>query len=369
MAADHDPRSIASRARPQAVQVRILALVLAAAGLWVAPAFILQIVFAAILVTAVWPLYRRLARGGTRAERKVFLPLAFTLAAALILLIPLAILGTEVVNDSEAIGRWLATAGRTGVPAPPWLGRVPIAGHWLGWWWLHHLQDPAGARALFGRVEANSVPQWLSALAGSLLSWAMFLFVTLLAFFVLLRAGERTSDTVRRLAERFYGEFGERFVGRLAEAVRGIVNGTLLVSFGEGLLIGLGYTAAGLPHPLSFTTATIGFALVPFGAWVAFGAASAVLVATGNPLAAALLFTYSSAVMLIGDNLVQPALIGNMIRLPFLWTFVGIFGGMYSFGVVGLFIGPAVMAALFLAWCEWQGIDLPRGHRKRTKPA
>ncbi len=96
--------------------------------------------------------------------------------------------------------------------------------------------------------------------------------------------------------------------------------------------------------------------------------ASLILILQGQALTGTLLFGYGSAIMLTGDNLVQPALIGNSIRLPFLWTFVGIFGGMSSFGLVGLFIGPAVMAALFLVWSEWQGLEPPRGRaRKRAR--
>ena len=168
---------------------------------------------------------------------------------------------------------------------------------------------------------------------------------------------------------RLYGAFGERFVTRLAEAIRGTVNGTIFVALSEGALIGLGYGFGGLAHPFAFTVVTIGFALIPFGAWAAFGVASLFLILQGQTITGALLFGYGSAVMLTGDNLVQPALIGNSIRLPFLWTFVGIFGGMYSFGLVGLFIGPAIMAALFLVWSEWQGREPPRGRRARKSAA
>jgi predicted PurR-regulated permease PerM len=116
-----------------------------------------------------------------------------------------------------------------------------------------------------------------------------------------------------------------------------------------------------------FTLATIAFAMLPFGAWAAFGIASLVLLTQSHVVAAIALFAFGAAVMMIGDNLVQPALIGNSVELPFLWTFIGTFGGLQTFGLVGLFVGPAVMAALFLVWKEWLGLDAPGRRRRKRK--
>jgi predicted PurR-regulated permease PerM len=333
--------------------MRVLALVLAVAGLWIARAFLLQIVFAVILAVAIWPLYRRLERRAVRPERKFFLPLAFTLAVGAILILPFAVLTSEAVRDSDEVAHWLIQATHNGVPPPDWLRSIPGAGRWLVLWWHNNLADPRAATELLGRVDAGAVAAWAAWIAGGVLSWAMFILVTLLALFITLRDGDRGALAACKLARRLYGVFGERFVTRLAEAIRGTVNGTIFIAFSEGTLIGLGYGIARIAHPFAFTVVTIGFALVPFGAWATFGAASLVLVLQGHAATGALLFGYGSVIMLTGDNLVQPALIGNSIRLPFLWTFVGIFGGMYSFGLVGLFIGPAVMAALFLLWIDW----------------
>jgi predicted PurR-regulated permease PerM len=338
---------------PSAARMRILVFVLAAAGLWLARAFVLQIAFAIILATAMWPLYRRLSRSATKLERGIFLPLAFTLAAALILIAPLMIVAGEAVRDSEAMAAWVTHAERSGIAPPSWLAIVPLAGHWLLLWWNHYLADPRGFAELLGKVDPGAIAAWFAFLAGEILWRIMFLAVTLLALFLTLRDGERLGETACKAAGRLYGRFGETFVSRLGEAVRGTVNGTIVVAVSEGALIGLGYAAAGILHPVVFTIATIGFALIPFGAWAAFGVAALVLILQAEAVAGALLFAYGSAIMLVGDNLVQPALIGNSIRLPFLWTFVGIFGGMYSFGLVGLFIGPAIMAALYLVWSDW----------------
>jgi predicted PurR-regulated permease PerM len=130
------------------------------------------------------------------------------------------------------------------------------------------------------------------------------------------------------------------------------VAGTVLVALGEGALIGLGYVAAGVPRAFLFAILTVAFAMLPFGAWVVFTIATAVLIAQGAMLAAALLFAFAVVVMLVGDNFVQPALVGNSVRLPFLLAFVGTFGGLETLGLVGLFLGPVIMATLLLVWHE-----------------
>jgi predicted PurR-regulated permease PerM len=137
----------------------------------------------------------------------------------------------------------------------------------------------------------------------------------------------------------------------MVTTVRGTVNGTILVAVGEGILIGIGFVIAGVPHAPLFAILTTAFAMLPMGAWLAFGTAAIVHVLSGGTLTAALaVFGWGAAVMLTGDNVVQPALIGGSARLPFLWTLIGILGGLESFGLIGLFLGPVIMAALLTVW-------------------
>ena len=140
----------------------------------------------------------------------------------------------------------------------------------------------------------------------------------------------------------------------MVNAVRGTVNGTVVVAIVEGLLIGIAYGLAGIPNPLLFMLLTTAFAMLPFGAWAAFTTASLVLLFGGGSIWAAIaVFGWGAAVMLIGDNFVWPTLVGGAARLPFLFALVGIFGGLEAFGLIGLFIGPVVMAALLTIWREW----------------
>jgi predicted PurR-regulated permease PerM len=135
------------------------------------------------------------------------------------------------------------------------------------------------------------------------------------------------------------------------------------VAFAEGLLIGVAYLIAGVPSPVLFTILTIAFAMLPFGAWAAFTAAAlTLLVSGGSGLAAGCVFAWGAIVMLAGDHFVWPTLVGGAARLPFLFAFVGIFGGLATFGLLGLFLGPVIMAALLTVWREW----IMRAQPKKT---
>jgi predicted PurR-regulated permease PerM len=347
-------------------QIRLLVILLTLLGLWIGRSFLLPMAWAATIAIALWPLYRRIARPKAGGGPLLLAPLGFTLATALALMLPLGLVAVEAAADSQAAVQWLAQAQKSGVQAPAWLGGLPFLGARAAAWWHTNLADPHGAASLLGRFDGAAMAHWMGAAAAQLASLSFFFLITLLALFFCLRDGDRIGLMVNRVARRLYGGFGERFVARLGEAVRGAVNGTVLVAIGEGLLIGIGYVAAGVPRPILFALATIAVAMLPLGAWLAFGIASLILVIQGHVGAGIAVFGFGAAVMLIGDNFVQPALIGNAVKLPFLWTLVAIFGGLESFGLVGLFLGPAAMAALFLVWKEWLGADAgPLLRRKR----
>ncbi|MDB5672222.1 MAG: family transporter [Alphaproteobacteria bacterium] len=347
-------------------QMRVLVALLTLAGLWIARSFLLQLAWAVTLAIALWPLYRQFVPKRRVSGHRVVAPLAFTIATGLVLILPLAVVVVEAARDSQFALQWVTEAQRTGVQPPIWLGHLPFGARMVTWW-RDHLATPTASSALLGNLDASAIASWTGTIAAQVASRSMFFLVTLLAFFLILRDGERLAANAVSTARRVYGEFGERFVERLGAAVRGAVNGTVLVAIGEGTLIGIGYWIAGVPRPVLFTVATIAFAMLPFGAWAAFSVAGIVLLTQGQVVAAIAVVAFGATVMMIGDNLVQPALIGNSVELPFLWTFIGTFGGLETFGLVGLFVGPALMAALFLVWKEWLGLDAPGRRRRRSR--
>ena len=324
-------------------------------ALWMALPFLSPVAWASVLVIAQWPLYRRaVARFPHHPNLVAF---GFTLATALLVILPLSLAAVTLAQESgDALG-WLQHAQKYGIAAPPWLAGLPLVGARLGTWWQDHVASPEAANALLGTLSAASILAWTRSIGGEVAKESALFLATLIAIFTLFAHGQRLAGQMRILAERMFGHFGAEFLDRMTGAVRGTVNGTLLVSFGEGALIGVGYAIAGVPQPLLFATFTIVLALVPFGAWLAFGLASLILIGSGAVLAGIVLFAFGVAVMTIGDNVVQPSVIGSAVELPFLLALIGAFGGLAAIGLVGLFVGPTIMAALLLIWRLWMGVE------------
>lgn len=319
--------------------------------------YLIALGWAAIIAISVWPLYRRIqARlGGSR----IAAPLLVTASLAVLLLIPVALVLTEIGREGQFAMQWLAELQQNGVPVPDWVHRLPLIGQHLDTWWQTHLARPQSTEQILNDIDRQTVTGWSRTLGGALLSHLFHAFLTFLTLFILLRGGDRIGEHVLAAIDRWFGDPGERLAESMASAVRGTVNGTILVAVGEGILIGIGYMVAGVPNAALFAVLTTAFAMLPFGAWVAFGAAAIMLIlAGGSIVAAAAVVGWGAVVMLIGDNLIQPALIGGAVRLPFLWTLLGILGGLETFGLIGLFLGPVLMAALLTIWRQ-QSTPIP----------
>lgn len=356
--------NVADRAAVKAVETkavltrqRYLTVLILLVAAWVARGFLLPLAWAAVLAVAEWPLYRRaLARTPRRGG---LIATGFTLATALLVILPISLAAVALGQESQAALHWLAQVQKTGLQEPAWVGSLPLVGAKADMFWREHLGSPQAANELLGTLSARSLLGWTQSIGGQVAHGTLLFLITLVALFALLVRGAVIAAQASQVARRMLGNFGAQFLDRLVAAMRATLNGTVLVSVGEGVLVGVGYAVAGVPRPLLFTVLTIAFAMIPFGAWVAFGAATLILLVEGRVLAAALLFGFSVVVMTIGDNVLQPRVIGSAVKLPFLLAIVGTFGGLESLGLVGLFVGPVVMVAMLLIWQQWMGATPP----------
>lgn len=330
-----------------------LALGLVVAALWIAADFLPSLIWAAILAVTIWPLYQtfasRLSSGPSGLTA-----FAFTLVVALVVFTPLALVIYQVAQQSDVLAGWIAQSRDSGIKVPEWVTRLPIAAEALQQWWRDNLTDPKSATAWLQSVNADKASEFVKTFGGQLLNRVFMFFVALIALFIMLRNGRSIASSFLTTSDRLFGDPGEGLVEKMVDAIRGTVNGTVVVAVAEGLLIGAAYVVAGVPNPVLFTVLTISFAMLPFGAWAAFTAAAlALVVGGGSGLAAACVFAWGAAVMLAGDHFVWPTLVGGAARLPFLFAFVSIFGGLATLGLLGLFLGPVIMAALLTVWREW----------------
>jgi predicted PurR-regulated permease PerM len=347
-----DPAPLPLHAPARVVARTALAIILVVLSAWIAFDFLPALGWAVILAIATWPLYVRFARLMPDRRSPVIAPLTFTVLTGMLVFVPAALAIHGMARESADIVHWITQLRDTGIAVPDWVAQLPIAGEHAVNWWRNNLSDPQAASAWF--PDGESAAGWMKAIGGQLLHRVLMFFVALMALFVLLRNGAWMGERFLEMADRILGDPGERLASKLVEAVRGTLNGTVVVAVAEGLLIGVGYIAAGVPNPLMFTVLTMAFAMVPLGAWIAFTAAALLLVFKGgSEWAAAGVVGWGAAVMLVGDYFLWPTLVGGAARLPFLLALVGIFGGLQAFGLLGLFVGPVVMAALLVVWREW----------------
>jgi predicted PurR-regulated permease PerM len=329
-----------------------IALAALALAIWIAREFLTSLLWALVLAVALWPLLRGL-RPDKSGNTPVWAALGLTLATGLVLMLPLVVAAFEAAQESGVAMAWLQQAQANGIPSPPWLNDVPLVGSRLHGLWQQYLASPAASGELLAQLDAATILNWVKGVALAMAQDTLLLFVTLVALFSLLHRGALLGARGTHFIARSVGHGGETFAERMVDAVRVTVVGTVFVALAEGALIGIGYAIAGVPKPMLFALMTAACAMLPFGAWIMFSIASAVLLLAGAPVAAALVFLYGATVMLIGDNVVQPALIGSRAELPFLLALIGIFGGIASMGLVGLFVGPVIMTALLIAVREW----------------
>ena len=342
---------------PDAPARRIVRAVFAGAllilAVWITRSYLVVVGWAAVLAVAIWPLYQRWA--GVAAEKRGWVPpLLATILTALVLVVPIFLILAEIGRESQGVLQWMADSQQSGLQVPTWVIRLPLLGSHIEQWWRVHLSDPRGFADLFGGWSAEDIAGWTRSLGGELAYRLLLSLLTFMLLFILLRDGATISTRLLALSEQWLGYPGERLFEKMVVAVRGVVNGTVIVAIAEGLLIAIGYVWAGVPQPALFAIFTTAFAMVPLGAWFAFTAAALVLLVNGGSiLAASGVFSWGAVVMLIGDTFVQPALIAGAARLPFLWVLIGILGGLETFGLLGLFLGPAIIAALVTIWRDW----------------
>ena len=345
------PLPLGSGARMNARAV--LAVALFGLGVWTAASFLPALIWATILAVALWPLYINFSRRFSSRPSSLA-AFIFTLIVALLLFTPMALAIYQIAQQGDVVVGWLKQARENGIEVPEWVSRLPVVAEAMQSWWRSNLSDPKAAAAWLQTVNADNASDLFRTFGAQLLHRLFLMLFSLLTLFFLLRNGRAVASRLLDTCDRLVGHAGEGLVEKMVEATRGTVNGTVLVALGEGLLIGVGYFLAGVPSPVMFTIVTTAFAMLPFGAWLAFTLAALMLVsAGGSGLAAAGVFLWGAIVMLAGDHFVWPTLIGGSARLPFLFAFVGIFGGVAAFGLFGLFLGPVIMAAVLTVWREW----------------
>jgi predicted PurR-regulated permease PerM len=347
--ATQDILHLASDKRGQGLARLALSLALVAFGLYVISGYVRALVWAVIFAIALSRLYRAVHRRTPEAFAGEALPAVFTLLTGAVFLLPFALFAIEAVRELNQLVDYGRQVGDSGIPAPDFLARLPFGSTAVGWWNVHLAHQ--GWFTDFIRQVNTSSNRELGRTLGASVVHRIFLFgVSLLALFFLFRDGRSVTKQFLIAADRLFGSRGERVARQMAASVHGTVNGLILVGLGEGVLLGGVFFLFGVPHALLFAALTAFAAMVPLVAYFAVIAPILILAATGGVVSAAIVAGCCVVVIFLADHFVRPTLIGGATKLPFLWVLLGILGGLETFQLLGLFLGPAIMAAVMLLW-------------------
>ena len=343
---------MAARTPEQKLARLLLALALFLLALIIAAGFLPALIWAVVIAVAIGPLHARAERRWPPGRHNLLLPLLFTVGVGLVIVVPFIFAAFQAAREAHDLAVWLATIKRDGLPAPAWVNDLPIGRDEVAAWWQAKLGTPAAATAFLHELNVGLVAR-SRALGSSALHRLVIFGFTLLTLFFLLRDRDSLAAQIRKAGERMFGPSGERIAGQMLLSVRGTIDGLVLVGLGEGAVLTIAYLVLGVPHPLLLGTLTGVAAIIPFGAPLLFCFGALLLVGLGQVGAAVALVCFGFLVVFLADHFLRPLLIGGTTRLPFLWVLIGILGGVETLGLLGLFVGPATMAALMLLWREF----------------
>jgi predicted PurR-regulated permease PerM len=336
-------------------------------GMWILHDFLAALAWAVVLSIALWPLYQRLLSLFPGKHGRLAAPLILTLAVGVVFIAPLILLGFAIAQETHFLVGFVAAARRNGIVVPEWIAQLPYVGPSIADWWHTNLADPIMAETLFGRLNPRMIAESAREYGGEVLHRVIIFLFTLLTLFFLFREGGSLAEKLRELSDRVIGERGERIGAHMIAAVHGTVNGLVLVGLAEGVVLGIVYVAVGLPYSASVAAITGILAVIPFGAPLIYTVATLYMLSIGKTLGGIAIFAAGTIVIFIADHFIRPVLIGGQTRLPFLWVLMGLLGGLETLGFIGLFLGPAIMAALIALWREWTGSPEPETHPRRRR--
>ena len=323
-------------------------------GGWMLQRFLPALSWAVVLAVATASLYDQWLKRFSGPRRHLWAALTFTAIVGAIVVVPLIYFGFVAVRETTSLVRAFAEATHDGPPPlPAWIRQLPAVGDWIQTQW-GQLIGQAGDHAGTAAVRAHpSVLQWTEQLGVQILRRIVTLGFTLLTLFFVCVNRERLTQDVPYAARRLFGPNVIPILTGVVNAIRATVDGIVLVAIAEGAIMAGVYALVSVPHPILLGAITGIFAMIPFAAPIVFGAVAVFMGLNGSIGGAITVLVIGGILLFIADHFVRPVIIGEGARLPFLWVLLGILGGVEQFGLVGLFLGPALMAALVSVWRSW----------------
>ena len=329
----------------------VLAALLVLLSAWILHGFLLPLVWASVLAVATWPMYRRFASRMPARLVSTVTPLVFTTLVSAFVLAPIVFaFGAVAVHAHTLLGK-LAQADKAGLAAPLWLDSVPLVGVRLAARWQAFLGTPGGISTWLR--DSSALLGWVQTF-GQFVAHHLFVVVfTILVQFFIYRGGDPVALRLNRLLRDAIGESAAPYLELAIHAMRATVVGMVVVALFDGLLIAGVYAVAGVPHAIVWAAVTGLFSLIPYLGYVAVIGVALSLGADGAVTSALMVCFLGCIVHLVGDKIVRPLLVGGAVKLGFVWVLMASLGGLELMGLVGVLVGPVVLALASSLWREW----------------
>jgi predicted PurR-regulated permease PerM len=314
------------------------------------PAFL----WALVLCVALWPIYARLLR--LLRQRRTLAALIMSLAMVLVILIPVLAVADKLVDSVNDVALATAEWVKSGPPPPPgWLRTIPAVGEKAADRWQNLAND---SRQLLEKSKA-----WLPVISAGLLKLGLLvttglLQITLSLFvtFFLLRDAEALRDRLRSAAARIAGERGLHLLSVAGDTIRGVVYGILGTALLQAVMAGAGFLVAGVPGAAVLALLLFFLSVIPLGPALIFLPVAFWLFHEGQTGWGIFMIIWGLIVSSV-DNFVKPWLISQGSKMPFLLIFFGVIGGALTFGLIGAFLGPTLLAVGFRLVEEWSVVQ------------
>lgn len=318
--------------------------------LWVLSPFFTALAWAGIFAYVTWPLYRRLNR--RLRNRSTLAAFLMTVGVALTLLLPLAWVLITVAGDLASASTTFRNIISNGLPPlPPNVQEWP-GGDWLSEQYRTIQSNPEWLRAKIEAIGFADPANWKAVAGGIGRNLAKF-GLAVFALFFLYQHGESVFAQFGRIASHWLGEAARGYLRAAGTTVHAVVFGIVLTALAQGTLAGLGYWFAGIKSAALWGAVTALISLIPFAGPVVWIALTLGLLAQGETGTAIGLALWCALVVSSVDNLVRPLAISGPTRIPFLLVFLSVLGGINAFGLIGLFVGPVLLAVSLAIWREW----------------
>jgi predicted PurR-regulated permease PerM len=321
------------------------------ASFWILQPFIAATIWATMVVVATWPLLLRLQRWLWNS--RALAVMVMTLILLLLFVIPMTLAIGTIVQNSDQIVEWSKLIANFRIPAPPdWIAHLPFLGDKAAATWQQAADT--GIKELAEKLapHAGTMTKWAIGQFGSLgLLFVQFLMTVLIAA-VMYAGGESAAAAVKRFGRRLGGARGEDTVQLASQAIRGVALGVGVTAVVQSALGGIGLAIVGIPFAGLLTAVMFMLCIAQLGPILVMFPAVIWIYWSGDTGWGTFLLIWSVFVGTL-DNFLRPLLIKMGADLPLLLILAGVIGGLFAFGLVGIFIGPVVLAVAYTLMGSW----------------